>query len=130
MYVNLTHARLLVRDFPACFRFYRDVIGLTPTLGQEDDVYAEFESDNAILALFRAELMSEALGENTAAAPNGDRVVVSFDVEDVDAAFEAMRARGAAVVAPPTDRPDWFLPTAHFRDPDGNLIEINHSLES
>jgi catechol 2,3-dioxygenase-like lactoylglutathione lyase family enzyme len=31
--VKLTHVRLLVDDFTACFR-YRDVLGLEPTLGE------------------------------------------------------------------------------------------------
>ena len=31
--MKLTHVRLLVTDFPACFRFYRDVMGLTATWG-------------------------------------------------------------------------------------------------
>ena len=26
------HVRLLVSDFPACFRFYQDALGLTATL--------------------------------------------------------------------------------------------------
>jgi catechol 2,3-dioxygenase-like lactoylglutathione lyase family enzyme len=30
--MNLTFVRLLVDDFPACFRFYRDVMGFTPTI--------------------------------------------------------------------------------------------------
>jgi len=29
----------------------------------------------------------------------------------------------------PTDRSVWGIRTAHFRDPDGNLIEINHALK-
>ena len=33
------HIRLLVSNFPACFRFYRDVLDFTPTFGAEDDVY-------------------------------------------------------------------------------------------
>jgi predicted enzyme related to lactoylglutathione lyase len=31
--MRLTHVRLLVDDFAACFRFYRDVAGLAPTFG-------------------------------------------------------------------------------------------------
>jgi catechol 2,3-dioxygenase-like lactoylglutathione lyase family enzyme len=27
------------------------------------------------------------------------------------------------------DRPEWGIRTAHFRDPDGNLIEINQPLK-
>ena len=41
--MKLTHVRLLVDDAPACFRFYRDVIGLTPTWGTEAEGYADFD---------------------------------------------------------------------------------------
>ena len=34
MTVRYSFTRLLVRDFPASFRFYRDVMGFTPTFGQ------------------------------------------------------------------------------------------------
>jgi lactoylglutathione lyase len=33
--VRLTHVRLLVDDYDACFRFYRDMLGLEPTFGDE-----------------------------------------------------------------------------------------------
>jgi catechol 2,3-dioxygenase-like lactoylglutathione lyase family enzyme len=41
---TLTHVRLLVRDYPACFRFYRDVMGLRATYGEEDTGYADFDA--------------------------------------------------------------------------------------
>jgi hypothetical protein len=39
-----------------------------------------------------------------------------------------LKARGAQFVADLTDRPDWGIRTAHLRDPDGNLIELNSPL--
>ena len=62
---NLTHVRLLVRDFPACFRFYRDVFGFNVTYGDEDDRYADFEAGDALLALFKRDLMATAVGAET-----------------------------------------------------------------
>ena len=41
-----------------------------------------------------------------------------------------LRAQGVALVAEPQDRSDWMIRTAHFRDPDGNLIEINSSIQA
>ena len=55
-------------------------------------------------------------------------VVLSFAVDDVDAACAEIEAKGVKVVAPPTDRPDWMMRTAQFYDPDGNLVEINKNL--
>ena len=47
------YTRLLVEDFAACFLFYRNVLGLEPFMGTEDDVYAEFKTGETTLALFR-----------------------------------------------------------------------------
>ena len=48
-------------------------------------------------------------------------------MEDVDAAYEALKARGVSLLRPPTDRP-WGLRTAHFADPEGNLWEIHQPI--
>ncbi len=126
----LTYVRLLVADLPACFRFYRDTLGLAPAFGGEDDVYAEFSAGPVMLALFKQPLMSEVVGTTglPASAASQDRVVLCLAVPDVDAAAAALQARGVALVTPPTDRPGWGLRTAHFRDPDDNLIEISHDI--
>src|SRR6476659_7630591 len=48
--------RLLVSDFKASFRFYRDVLGFTPTFGDENDVYADFDTGGGTgIALFQRE---------------------------------------------------------------------------
>jgi len=116
------HIRLLVSDFPACFRFYRDTLGFTPTFGSEEDVYAGFDANGQVIALFQRELMAEAVGADAGAQ---DDVVLVLATKDVDAAADALRAKGVALVSEPADRPDWGIRTAHFRDPDGHLIEIN-----
>ena len=36
--------------------------------------------------------------------------------------------KGVEFAVGPTDRPDWYLRTAHFRDPEGNLIELYHGI--
>ena len=51
-----------------------------------------------------------------------------FFVGDVDVACFKLKKRGVAFVTEPFDRPDWGIRVAHFRDPNGNLIEINGEL--
>lgn len=129
--MRLTHVRLLVSDHNACLRFYRDVLGFELIMGGESQVYSELKAgDGIILALFLRRFMAEAIGTQAlpADASAQDRVVLTFEVESVDAAYERLRERGVEFVAAPADRPDWMIRTAHFRDPDGNLIEINHPL--
>jgi predicted enzyme related to lactoylglutathione lyase len=122
--------RLLVSDFAACYRFYRDVIGLEPGFGTEEDTYADFGTRATGISLFDAAEMAKAVG--TTGLPPGaarhDGFCLVFGVADVDAAWGAMTAAGGAGVAGPTDHPDWGIRTAHLRDPDGNLVEINAPL--
>ena len=51
-----------------------------------------------------------------------------FEATDLDSTVEALKARGADFVAELQDRPDWGIRTAHLRDPEGNLIELNEPL--
>jgi lactoylglutathione lyase len=121
-----TYNRLLVADFRASFRFYRDVLGFTPTWGDENDVYADFETGGATLALFRRDLMAQAVGttDKPASAESQDMVAFVFSVENVDAAYAELQGKGVVFLTEPQDRAAWGIRTAHFRDPDGNLLEI------
>ena len=61
--MHLDHVRLLVVDFEACFRFYRDVMGLRVTWGEERDTYASYVSEGGTqLSLFKREVQAKALG--------------------------------------------------------------------
>ena len=124
------HTRLLVVDYRACFRFYAQVLGLAPTFGDEESGYADFQAGDSSFALFSTREMAAAVGAGEAALEPSplERVAVVFAVADVDEACRDLQARGAPLAAPPTDHPDWGIRTAHFRDPDGNLVEINKGL--
>lgn len=132
MQASFSHLRLCVAQFPACFNFYRDILGFEPKFGSAEDVYVEFETDRTILALFKRELMSAAIGTANAPTPppnQQDKVVLTFAVVDVDRACAELQKKGVSFLAPPKDEPAWFIRVAHFRDPDGNLIEINAPLK-
>ena len=130
---SLTHIRLLVDDFAACFQFYRDVMGFEVQMGSADDpTYAEFKpgSDGIVLALFPKEMMADTLktGQLPAQATAQDGVVLCVAVDDVDAMAERVASHGVELLIEPTSIPAWGLRAAHFRDPSGNLIEINAGL--
>ncbi|MCA0294755.1 MAG: VOC family protein [Actinobacteria bacterium] len=49
-----------------------------------------------------------------------------FEVPDVDALFERVRATGAEVLQEPVDQP-WGPRDCAFRDPSGNTVRINQA---
>lgn len=124
------YTRLLVSNFKACFLFYRDVMGFQATYGTENDTYADFDTGEVGIALFDKLEMSKAVGTAhlPADAKVQDKVCLIFAVEDVDAICQQLKKQGIPMIAEQSDHPDWGIRSAYFRDPDGNLIEINQSL--
>lgn len=123
--------RLLVSDFARSWKFYRDVLGLTPQKGHGSPPYGEFVSDGrTVLALFERRLMATAVGLRAGryATSNVGRALLGFEVHDVDATAKRLRRSRVRLLQPPTDRPDWRLRTIHLRDPDGYLIEVFSNL--
>lgn len=130
--MKLSQIRLLVNNFQACKEFYRDVLGLEMTLETEGDVYAQFIDGDISLGIYPRDLMAGVVSTTDAgdARAAKDTALVAFEVEDVDAAVEELKARGAQFVKDPQDQVAWFMRVAHLRDPDDNLIEIFHSLHT
>ncbi|MBI4495264.1 MAG: VOC family protein [Chloroflexi bacterium] len=131
--MRLTHVRLLVSDFDACFRFYRDVLSFEVAWSEEGVAYADFKAgDGSLVALFQRQLMAQAVGvaDLPLDAPCQDRVALIFAVDDLDATVDQLRGRGVSFATEPQDRPDWAIRTAHFRDPDGNLLELYSPLRA
>ncbi len=122
--------RLLVTNFKACFRFYRDVLGFTPGFGTENDTYADFEIGVVNISLFDQAEMSAVLGtsEKPLHPASQDQICLVFSVESVDDWAKRLQGFGVPLAAEPTDHPDWGIRTVHFRDPDGHLIELNQPL--
>ena len=128
--------RLLVTNFDACFHFYRDVLGFRVVWGEEGGAYASFSNPDGdvqpILALFKRDLMAAVIHTTglPADAVCQDRVLLAIEVEDVDQFAATLKARGIELLVEPHNQPDWGIRCAFFRDPDGNLIEINVGLSS
>ena len=129
--MKLINFRLLVSDFPAALKFWRDIMMLPMTYGDETMGYAYFDTGNAGLELLSRDGFTASLSETIPTPmPVGHQAVIVFRVDDVDATYADLVKRGASAVAGPQDRPAWQARTAHLSDPDGYLVEIYSQLQA
>ncbi len=129
--MRLSHIRLLTRQFPELFRFYRDALEFRVRWGDEDGVYADLDTGAGVdLAIFSRQRMAEMVGTSDQPSERSgqDPVMMIIIVDDVDFRANRLIEHGATLVNPPTDQPDHGIRSAHLRDPDGNLIELNTEL--
>lgn len=123
--MKLICVRLLVSDFAASLKFWRDIVELPVSYSDESMSYAHFKLGETGLELFGREEFVSAIGEVPSTNTSAERqVVLNFQVDDVDATYARLVERGATSVFGPQDRPAWGARAAHFSDPDGHLLEI------
>lgn len=119
--MKLSQVRLLVDDFGAAFRFYRDELGLQVGFGDESRGYASFNAGGGAIAIFeRAD--QEAVVD---LRPPGDSTLSVLEVDDADSAVDRL---SDFVVQAPQDQREWGGRVAYLRDPSGNLLELFQEL--
>ena len=87
-----------------------------------DAEHAEIIMDGASLAIFSDKGM-EGMAPGSMQTAGSGRVTLGFEVEDVDAEYERIKALHVEFVMPPTTHP-WGLRSFWFRDPDGHIIDF------
>jgi lactoylglutathione lyase len=129
MFHSVAATVLFIRDLPTCLAFYRDTLGLKVT--ESTPELASFQMDNVYFLLLEVSAAAEMIGvdANALKSEGAPRMLLAAGVEDVDAAYEALRGAGATLLKPPTNQP-WGLRTAYFADPEGNVWEINQPVAS
>ena len=127
--MKLTHTRILVNNYKECYQFYKDILSFTCTWGDEDSNYAQFDTGNTYLSIFDKKQMLEDINE-----PRGSNshplseVAIIFGVDNVDDTFQSLKSK-VDFITEPHNREDWGIRVAHFRDPNGTLIEINNRIQ-
>ena len=133
--MKLNNIRLLVKDFDTCFRFYSEKLGLRVTWGKEGGDYASFDigldSNKMGLSIFKTDLMAQAVGNIEKQLPLNcrEKAVIVIQVEDVDGVYKELITRGVEFISKPADMAGWGGRVVHFRDPEGNLIELYSELK-
>ncbi len=115
---------LFVRDLKRSRDFYENVLEFEFERG-DDDSASFILGPDALLLLTDGgadDMLSPADVDHD--APRGARSVIVTAVDDVDAVYEELSAKGVEFIRTPEDR-WWGKRCAHFKDPDGNVWEIN-----
>ena len=116
---------LFVDDPKRSQEFYGSVFELQPI--HEDEDSAVLKLDNMLLNILRRSQAPELI-EPAPVATSGAGASLMFTiwVDDTDAVYEALEARGVEWLNGPIDR-EWGVRTAAFADPDGHAWEIAHN---
>ncbi|MDB5447230.1 MAG: glyoxalase-like protein [Phenylobacterium sp.] len=115
---RIAHISIYGTDLRRAVAFYRDVVGWPLVTTDEAFGYARMDAGAVSVGLGAVDAGSEL-----AKALVGRHTGIGLEVADVDAAYAAMREKGAVFSMPPTRQP-WGGYMAMFLDPDGNEIEL------
>ncbi|TPN83836.1 glyoxalase [Mesorhizobium sp. CU2] len=112
MKVRRIVANVATQDIAAAKRFYQDVLGLDMLMDQS--WIATYGSNESM------QVQVSVMTQGGSGTPVPD---LSIEVDDVDAALDAMRAAGFVVEYGPADEP-WGVRRFYVRDPFGRLVNI------
>ena len=94
--------------------FYRDTLGLTPHSVRPE--FVAFSWGEMRLSIGKH---SEVRGRTS----EPHRIMVNLAVDDIQATYQALTARGVEFLRPP-EREHWGGWVGTFADPDGNLLQL------
>lgn len=125
-----TTIRILVRkNYGACFDFYTEKLGLVPIWGDRNGPYTSFAVRSGALpcfAIFQGEAMT--LFQGYTQPQNGtqpDTVVAVIPTLDLDGDYLRLKEAGVPFLGAPQHIEAWGMRCTYFRDPEGNLFELN-----
>ena len=127
MITKVNATLIMVKDFEASRKFYKDVLEFK--IGTDEEGFASFDIGNPtyILAVLDLTKAADMISEE-AVQPSKEfipRSLFAVWLDDCDAEYERLKARGVHFIKPPTTQP-WGQRTAYFTDPDNNIWEISH----
>lgn len=125
-----TTIRILVRkDYGECFDFYTEKIGLTAVWGDRNGPYTSFavsSEASPCFAIFVGNAMPMFQGyeqPNTRMQP--DTIAAVIPTKDLDGDYLRLKEAGVLFLGEPQYIESWGMRCTYFRDPEGNLFELN-----
>lgn len=128
---NTTVRILVQKNYGECFDFYTQKIGLVAVWGDRNGPYTSFATQEGAppcFAIFSGANMTMFKGytqPNSTSQPDTITIVIPSD--DLDADYQRMAQAGVQFLGEPQFIEDWGMRCTYFRDPEGNLFELNNA---
>lgn len=125
-----TTIRILVRkNYGECYDFYKEKLGLIPVWGDRNGPYTSFatsEHEAPCFALFEGAAMRLFPGyEQPSSETQPDSIVGIIPTLDLDGDYQRLKEAGVEFLSEPQQMDAWGMRCTYFRDPEGNLFELN-----
>lgn len=138
---GVNHIGIPVRDLDATVSWYREMLGIEPTFGQQGnsgpDVEKVVQVEGAVIDMAFCVLGNTCVEFLQYREPRGEdftlrncdvgAIHICFEVDDVQAMYEDLVSRGVEFSTPPgliPDGPMKGITFAYFRDPQGLQLEL------
>lgn len=130
MNFDKTTIRVLVRkNYGECYDFYTEKIDLVAVWGDRNGPYTSFavsDKEQPCFAIFDASAMPMFKGyDQPKASTQADTVVAIIPTFSLDADYIRMKEAGITFLGEPQYIEAWGMRCTYFRDPEGNLFELN-----
>jgi catechol 2,3-dioxygenase-like lactoylglutathione lyase family enzyme len=110
---------IVTADVQRLRRFYTAILGCE---ARGDERFVELTGAGIGLSISSVHVMDSMAPGSTDGAGAG-RIVLEFEVPDVDAVYTRLHEMGVPIIKPPTTQP-WGLRSLWFRDPDGHIVNF------
>jgi len=122
--------RVLVRNnYGLCYDFYTGKLGLVAVWGDRNGPYTAFsvaEGEPPCFAIFNGSNMSMFAGyEQPQGNAQPDTITAVIPSEDLDKDYQRLKEAGVQFLNAPQLIEAWGMRCTYFRDPEGNLFELN-----
>lgn len=130
MQFNETTIRVLVRkNYGECFDFYTDKIRLVAVWGDRNGPYTSFAVNKdapPCFAIFEGANMSMFQGyKQPDSNSQPDTVTAVIPSFNLDEDYRRLKEAGVNFLGEPQYIEEWGMRCTYFRDPEGNLFELN-----
>ncbi|MGN6667389.1 MAG: VOC family protein [Trinickia sp.] len=118
--MKFASVRVVTSDIERLIEFYERLSGIEAV--RPADGFAEMRFEGSTLAI-SSEHLIKLFNVGAATAAANQSAILEFEVGDVDAVLERMKAFRTTIVMPTTVMP-WGNRSLLLRDPDGNLVNL------